>query len=62
MRDAIDGLLEPRPLVIEEWTWGDAEEDITPAESESSKVVSDTASENSVVSWSCNRRLLQMEG
>lgn len=45
-RDEIEGLLEPRPLVEEECTCGEAEKDI-PTESESRRVVSETASENS---------------
>lgn len=48
-RDEIEGLLEPRPLVEEECTCGEAEKDI-PAESESRRVVSETASENSGLS------------
>ena len=58
-RDEIDGLLEPKPLVEEECTCGEAEDDTPPAESESRRVVSDTASENSGLSWSGRKRTLQ---
>ena len=58
----MEGLLEPRPLVVhDEIAGGEVIVETPPAESESNNVVSDTASENSGVSWSGSNKLLKLE-